>query len=254
MLVYILGVRRTVALHNMRHAGIGNEREIRLILRRLYRNVGRIMVDVLRASHEMPPFVIDDPNTVATFFSPQRGGIAVAAHLGNWELLAQIFAHHSTRLHVLAKPMRNPLTERWLFRKRSRGGVAPMHPGGAYRKILRALRQNEYVAILIDQSARSHGEIAPFLGKEALTTRTVAGLLHHMQCTVVGVYATLEPDMTYRIHFETPAEPLLPRENAAEFVSSTMAIHNDMVSRWILAYPDQWFGWFHRRFKGALSY
>jgi len=37
-------------------------------------------------------------------------------------------------------------------------------------------------------------------------------------------------------------------------IAASLQSHNDFLSKWIIEYPEHWFGWFHRRFKDAIRY
>jgi lauroyl/myristoyl acyltransferase len=75
-----------------------------------------------------------------------------------------------------------------------------------------------------------------------------------MECGVVLPYALIQKNGSYRVVIEPAPEVLVPRDKAEAFVAANLKAHNDVISRWILSYPDHYFGWFHRRFKDVISY
>ncbi|HKQ57915.1 MAG TPA: hypothetical protein VJY35_08600, partial [Candidatus Eisenbacteria bacterium] len=80
-----------------------------------------------------------------------RGVILLSAHLGNWEWGAAWLAARGARLSVIARPHPNPWVERFFARRRHARGVAmlrerPLWPGAA-----RALRRQEWVALMGDR-------------------------------------------------------------------------------------------------------
>jgi KDO2-lipid IV(A) lauroyltransferase len=252
--LYHAGVYRKVVDRNFDHVGLFHGKERKQIIRSLYRNIGRYGVDMLRSSKKQPPYTVENIETLHKILGRGKGTIAVLAHFGNWELLANFFGTEFSDLNVLARPMHNPLVERWLLAKRKKAKVTQIYASGALRKILVVLKRNGIIAMLVDQFSAEQGTPAPFLGKTANTVRTAAGLVHRMECGVVLPYALIQKNGTYRVVIEPAPEIPVTRDKEEAFVAATLKAHNDTISRWILTYPDHYFGWFHRRFKDVISY
>jgi lauroyl/myristoyl acyltransferase len=177
------------------------------------------------------------------------------AHFGNWELLAAIWGRQVDDLNVIAKPMRNPLVEGWLLKKRTALSVKTIYTENALRGMLGALKRDGITAVLIDQYLGDMGTPAPFLGKTASTVRTAAGLARKTGASTLPVYALLRGDGSYDICFMDPDLPeFQDGASEEEVVSAIQAYHNDVISGWIREYPEHWFGWFHRRFRGYVNY
>jgi Kdo2-lipid IVA lauroyltransferase/acyltransferase len=253
-LLYHAGVYRKVVDRNFDHVDLFHGKERKRIIRRLYRNIGRYGVDMLRSGKQQPSYTVENIETLDNQLKRGKGAIAVLAHFGNWELLANFFGTVFPDLNVLARPMHNPLVERWLLAKRQKARVTQIYASGALRKILMVLKRNGIIAMLIDQYSAEQGAPAPFLGKTANTVRTAAGLVHRTECGVVLPYALIQKNGTYRVVIEPAPEIPVPRDKEDAFVAATLTAHNDVISRWILANPDHYFGWFHKRFKDVISY
>lgn len=255
MLLFYAGVYRKVVERNFDHVGMLDGKERQKALRALYANIGRYGSDFLRAGRRRPPpCTVNNLDEVDKALARGKGMIAVLAHFGNWELLAAIFGSHFPDLNVLARPMHNPLVEKWLLAKRKRAKVTPIYASGALRKMLTVLNRNGIIAMLIDQYAADQGTSVLFLGKPANTVRTVAGLLHKTDCGIVLPFALLKPDGSYDIAIEAAPAIKVSRDNKDEFIAAVQTSHNDVLSRWIKQYPEHYFGWFHRRFKDTISY
>jgi len=250
--LYRLGVYRRVVLKNFEHVGIWDASEVNKIIPALYKNIGRYAADFLRTG-KLPPHRIHGYEIYERSHELGKGTVVVLAHFGNWELLAAIWGRAVDDLNVVAMPMRNPLVENWLLKKRTATAVKTIYTKNALRGMLSALKRNGITAILIDQHIHNMGTPAPFLGRTADTVRTVAGLVHKTGATAIPMYAILNRDGSYDINFYK-ADP--PAENADEeaAISAIQAQHNDIISEWIREYPEHWFGWFHRRFKGYVDY
>jgi Kdo2-lipid IVA lauroyltransferase/acyltransferase len=251
--LYHAGIYRDVVKKNMEHAGIVDKKKQTTIMKSLYRNTGKLFADFLRPSEIPPPCTIDHFDVAKQVFARGKGGIVVLAHFGNWEALASVFGMKLYDLNVLGKPMKNRLVDKWLLAKRMKAHVTPIDTSKVLRKMLMVIKRGGIIAMLIDQYMGSHGTPALFLGKPANTVRTVAGLLQKTDCGIVFAYALLEKDGSYRIHIEEGADLGLPK-NDERFIAAYQQAHNDVLSRWIINCPDQYFGWFHKRFKDSISY
>ncbi|HMD68631.1 MAG TPA: lysophospholipid acyltransferase family protein [Chitinivibrionales bacterium] len=253
-LLFYAGVYRKVVERNFDHVGMLDGEERRKTLRALYANIGRYGSDFLRAGRDSPPYAVNNLDEVDRALARGKGMIAVLAHFGNWELLAAIFGSHFSDLNVLARPMHNPLVEKWLLAKRKRAKVTPIYASGALRRMLTVLNRNGIIAMLIDQYAADQGTPVLFLGKPANTVRTVAGLFQKTDCGIVLPFALLKPDGSYNIVIEAAPAIDVSRDSKDEFIAAVQTSHNAVLSRWIRQYPEHYFGWFHRRFKDSISY
>jgi Kdo2-lipid IVA lauroyltransferase/acyltransferase len=252
--LYYAGVYRKVVHRNFDHVDLFHGEQRAKIIRRLYGNIGQYSVDMLRSGKKLPPHSVEGLQGLNDQLTRGKGALAVLAHFGNWELLANYFGSVFPDLNVLARPMHNPLVERWLLAKRKKARVTQIYASGALRKILIVLKRNGIIAMLIDQFSAEQGAPAPFLGKTANTVRTAAGLVHKTGCGVVLPYALLQKNGTYKVVIEPPPELSPSTDNEEMAVAAILKAHNDVISRWIIAYPEHYFGWFHRRFKDVIAY
>jgi Kdo2-lipid IVA lauroyltransferase/acyltransferase len=252
-ILYRWGAYRRIVRKNMAFVNIWPEAETRRITRRLYRAMGRYAVDFLRPGR-LPPYRVNNFNLVTSSLEKGKGIIILLGHFGNWELLADIYGVKVDGLHVVAKPMRNRLVDRWLARKRAAASVETIYVDQALRKIYQAIKGNRVVAILIDQHAGSQGTLVPLLGKETSTVRTVAGLVRKTGCTVIPTYAILRDDNSYDIEISVAPELDLTGKSEEECITALQRQHNDILSSWIKENPEHWFGWFHKRFREGIKY
>jgi KDO2-lipid IV(A) lauroyltransferase len=252
--MYYTGIYRKVLKTNLDYVAIFDKKAESALTKNLYKNTVKVWMDFLRPATSLPPYVVHNMETLKTIMARNTGSIAVLAHIGNWELLARIFGTVVGDLNVLARPMKNPLVERWLLSKRKSGHVEQIYASGSLRKILTVLKRNGIVAMLIDQYAGDQGTSVPFLGKPANTVRSVAGIHYKTGCSIIFAYALLEKDNTYRVEIEEG--PMLDalKMDRESFIAACQKAHNDVLSDLIRQYPDQYFGWFHRRFKDTISY
>jgi KDO2-lipid IV(A) lauroyltransferase len=252
--LYMSGAYRKIVHKNLAFVNIWTPEERKKITGKLYRMMGRYAVDFLRPSPPLPPHEIHGFGLIQPLFDKGKGIIVLLGHIGNWELLADVFGSKIPNLSVVAKPMRNKLVDAWLARKRAAASVETIYSDKALRRIYEAIKNNGMVAVLIDQNAGNQGTSVSFLGRETSTIRTVAGLVRKTGCAVLPTYALLRDDNTYDIEIAVAPQPDLTGKSDNEIISVYQLQHNDILSGWIRQHPEHWFGWFHKRFRESIQY
>jgi KDO2-lipid IV(A) lauroyltransferase len=113
----------------------------------------------------------------------------------------------------------------------------------AARSVIKALKNNEAVGILIDQNTSiSEGVFVDFFGKPACAGSAFAKLAHHTSASVVPGFALWDAvSHRYVLRF-------YPRiEMSGDVAVDTRRIHA-RLEEIIRCHPDQWM-WIHRRWK-----
>jgi len=172
-----------------------------------------------------------------------RGVLVATAHLGNWELSAFAHALMTEPMHVMVRPLDNPLVDALVEQRRTLSGNHLIYKKDAARAVIKALRANEAVGILIDQNtAPEEGVFVNFFGKLACANAAFVKLAYHSGAPVVpGVALWDERKGRYTLHFYPQVEL------SGEVKEDTQRIHSIWESV-IRRYPDQWM-WIHRRWK-----
>jgi KDO2-lipid IV(A) lauroyltransferase len=238
----------------MDHAGFWNKEQKEVIIRKLYHNIGLYIIDFLRASNHIPPHRTHNFDIIENSVARKKGTLVLLAHYGNWELLGAIFGKNVSDLNVIAKPMRNKAVDKWLAEKRKLTRVTTIYVVQALRKMLEVIKRNGIMAILIDQHAGNQGTIVPFLGKDANTVRTVAGIVYKTGCSVTPTYAIIGDDGVYDIFITESMAIDTNGKSDDECIYEYQCLHNEIISNWIKEKPEHWFGWFHKRFKETVNY
>jgi KDO2-lipid IV(A) lauroyltransferase len=172
-----------------------------------------------------------------------KGILIATAHLGNWELSAFAHALMSEPMHVMVRPLDNPLIDRLVERRRQLSGNRLLLKKDVALSVVRALKQNEAVGILIDQNASlEEGVFVDFFGRKACAGSAFAKLAARTGAAVVPGFALWEEaEKKYVLRFF----PELAMTGDPQ--ADTQAIHSEF-ERIIRKYPDQWM-WIHRRWK-----
>ena len=130
-----------------------------------------------------------------------RGVLVATAHLGNWELSAFAHAWLTEPMNVMVRPLDNPLIDTLVESRRTLSGNRLIYKRDGARAVLRALRSNEAVGILIDQNtAASEGIFVDFFGAKACANSGFVKLAHHSQAPVIPGFAVWD-EIRNEIHF-----------------------------------------------------
>lgn len=172
-----------------------------------------------------------------------RGVLIATAHLGNWELSAFAHALLTEPMNVMVRPLDNPLINTLVEERRVLSGNKLIDKRDAARSVLKALRNNEAVGILIDQNASAaEGLFVPFFGKLACANSGFVKLANHSGATVIPGFALWdETRRRYTLRFG-PAIKM-----TGDVAVDTARIYAIIESA-IRDHPDQWM-WIHRRWK-----
>jgi len=172
-----------------------------------------------------------------------RGVLVATAHLGNWELSAFAHALLTEPMSVMVRPLDNRLIDRLVESRRTLSGNRLIFKWDGARAVLRALKNNEAVGILIDQNtSASEGVFVNFFGKKACANTGFIKFAHHARAPVIPGFAVWdEKTHSYVLHFY-PEIKLTGDE--AQDTQKTHAVLESIIR----LYPDQWM-WIHRRWK-----
>jgi KDO2-lipid IV(A) lauroyltransferase len=132
---------------------------------------------------------------------------------------------------------------------RGLAGNKPIDKRNASRDILKALRNNETVGILVDQNTtRDEGVFADFFGILAATTPAIATLALRTGAAVVpGFLIWDRKTRKHRLHFDAAMEMIATGDPTRDIQENTAAC-NAVLEGMIRQYHDQWL-WIHRRWK-----
>jgi KDO2-lipid IV(A) lauroyltransferase len=118
---------------------------------------------------------------------------------------------------------------------------------GAIRRVLRALGENQAVALLIDQHIHSADAVyVDFFNRPAATTSALAALALRTGAPVVPVFALPLPGGRFRMVYEHPVEP--PEGEGPEAIREFTQRCTDVLEMYVRRYPELWL-WMHRRWR-----
>jgi Kdo2-lipid IVA lauroyltransferase/acyltransferase len=172
-----------------------------------------------------------------------KGVLFATAHLGNWELSAFSHALMARPMHVVVRPLDNPKIDALVEKRRGMSGNFVITKRDFVRPMMRALRDNEAVGVLVDQNSGLDGGVfVDFFGIPACVGTGFAKLAARSGAAVIPGFALWnEREQRYVLKFY----PIV--EMTGDEVEDTRAVQRSLEAA-IAAHPDQWL-WVHRRWK-----
>ena len=250
--------RRRILFQNLRAAfPEKSDAEIAGLARASADWLGTAFVEFLRVSALDEPGIRDRVRVVgeehyAAARARGRGVFLLSAHFGGWELGAIRAGMIAGPIAPVVRPLDNPLLERELERRRTRFGNRLIVKHDAARDVLRTLRDNGTVAILVDQNVLpDEGVFVPFFGRLAATTPALA--LFHLKSDAAVVPAFVRPEGGGRYRLELGA-PILADEfrdggtDRDEAVRRATARYMEVTESVVRTKPEAWL-WMHDRWK-----
>ena len=226
----------------------------RQVVRGAYDNLGRVLLAVARLPRLNPTNIrewiaYEGFEHYDSAIKKGRGVLFLTAHLGNWELSAVAHALFGNPMHVMVRPLDNPLLDRLLESHRTHCGNRTIRKQEFGRGILRALRDNESVGILFDQNISDEpGWFVDFFGVKASASPGFAKVAMRTNATVIpGIAAWKARERRYVLKFYPPLEMISTGDEASDLIVNTQRCHS-AIERMVRDYPEQWL-WMHRRWK-----
>jgi len=230
-----------------------SDAEREALARATFRHLGSVAMELVRISAfdvRRKEFVEwDEPSraVVTTALARGRGLVFVTGHFGNWELLARFVTQEGFPVSVVGKEASDPRTTKLIEDLRTSAGMRVIWRGreGAAKELLRALKSNRMLGLLIDQDTKVQSVWVPFFGKLAKTPRAAADLVLRTGAAPILGFCTRVGPLKYRITLRELTPPGA-RDEAA--VTQLTADFTRGIEEQIRAHPEQWV-WLHERWK-----
>ena len=171
-----------------------------------------------------------------------KGAVIVCMHFGNWDLGAGAAAARGYPLTVVAETFADPRLDAMVMGARTRLGMAIVKLEKAGPSLLRALKQNGLLALLVDRPTPGDGVQVLFFGEPVEVPAGPARLALRTGAKVI-------PTAFARIHPQRPGvttlcdfsiETVPTGDGEADIRNLTQAIMH-AHERFIRQYPDQWY-------------
>lgn len=191
-----------------------------------------------------------DPLGALPMFQARQPLIMAGGHFANWEAIGYFFSLEGHAIAGVARPIDNPLVNRWLLGIRESRGLRIIEKwDSAGKQVVEALGDRYAVGFIIDQNVAKGGLFVPFLGRLASTRKSAALLAVTMNVPVQCGYALrVEPyALKYKI---APTDIIRPQDwaNKEDPIYYITARFMHAIENMVRDHPEQYL-WMHRRWK-----
>ncbi|MBI3817321.1 MAG: hypothetical protein HY286_01420 [Planctomycetes bacterium] len=179
--------------------------------------------------------------------SSGRGFIIVTAHTGSWEWGGAYLASLGIDLADVAKPLENPVAERFTSTVRNRFRIKLISTRNFGLRAVRHIRGGGVLSLFSDQNVRKGGVFVPFFGRAASTSAGAGHLAYRLGVPVLPMWGCRTSDGKIRGFVDDPIWPDTSKGMDSEIQRITR-LHVESLERFVRLHPGQYF-WFHRRWK-----
>lgn len=242
--------RRRTALENLDRAfgSSKSDEEKKKIARASFQHMALAMIELFLVSrvlkHQEKHFKLVGGENLQAARDKGKGILFIISHIGSWEYLS--FLHFLTGIYCYAvvKDIRNPYLDKTVNDCRRKIGLTPVQKKSSSKKMFTVLRENQLVAILMDQWSGPEGLWLPFFGHETSTTSIAARLAKKTGAAMVPGRCVRVGEWQYEVQLD-PEIPLREGENWERETTLDLSRH---LEEQIRRYPEQW-TWGHKRWK-----
>ena len=256
LLFYFWKSRRLIAIENLSSAVARGAVIIKSapesVIKQNFRNMGKSFVEIVKIYYGFGEKIFErvERRGIENYRKAHdKGGgvIFISGHCGNWELTGIVLSSKLTSVRGVARPLNNPYLNKLIENTRKKYGNTVIYKKGALKKILIALRKNEAVGMLMDQSVvRSEGVVADFLGKKDHIMKIPGIIARKTGSPVLPVFIR----RVGRGHLIEIGHEI-ELDQAEDY---DQAVYNDTIrfsghiEKYIKNNPSEWL-WIHRRWK-----
>jgi Kdo2-lipid IVA lauroyltransferase/acyltransferase len=177
-----------------------------------------------------------------------RPALLITGHLGNWEILGYLMGVLGYPLDAIARPIDNPLINRWLLGIRERRGMRIITKWNATDRMLEVIASGGTLGFIADQNAGPKGVFVPFFGKLASTYKSIGLLAISQNVPLLCGYARRIGDgFNYELGCTDVIEPHHWADKPDPLFYIT-ARYMHAIETMVRQCPQQYL-WMHRRWK-----
>jgi KDO2-lipid IV(A) lauroyltransferase len=204
--------------------------------------------DTEKRIHQLFPEKPRGLDIVENCFKRNKGAFLLVAHYGNWEAMG-IYIGYIKMMHLysIARRLDNPYLEKSTHAFRTCSGNSTFYRDDSPLKIVRALKNNACVAVMMDQNTAVHGVFVDFFNKKAATPRSIASLSRKLDTPILPFFPHPQKDGTYSLEIK-PLLQLDKTEDKEKDILNWTGECQKVIESVVREHPENWM-WIHRRWK-----
>lgn len=248
---FITPSRREHSRLNLKSALNLTDKESKKLIKKVYKNLGYNFAEFLMEDS----FSQEDIDRMVDFkgieyldqaLEKGNGVIIYTAHLDNWELLGAVLAVKGYPINSIAREQNNSLFDQKINEIRRGIGIGIIPKGLAVRQAFKKLKDNQIVAILGDQDARSHGWKLKFFGRDASTYAGAVQFAKRTQAPIVPMFFQRQGWLKHTLKVYKPRQ--ISKEASELELKEELQSLLDLTEKEIKESPADWM-WLHKRWK-----
>lgn len=253
LVYYAWAAKRRATISNMAHVlGVSeNDRRAKRLARDSWRNYGRYISDFFYLPNatfdELLARMKDVTPAPGSFhyidqaLAPGKGVILVSFHFGAWDVAAVMVRSH-VPIAIIVESFDDPRMDKLVMEQRGKLGLGIIRIEKTPRRILRALQENQVVAVAVDKPVSpDQGVPVTFFGKTCYVPGGIAQLALKSGATILPGYCRYDKNYseTYYLGAMPPIFPQPTGDKRADTIGLTQQMF-DAMEEIIRQYPDQW--------------
>jgi len=174
-----------------------------------------------------------------------RGLIAITAHYSAWELIPRAIQLMGHEVGIVTRELSHRGTSEYFNNLRARYGTKLIDRGGGIARLMRVLRDNTAVGILIDQDTLGvESDFVDFMGLPARTPVGPAQLALRFGIPVLTLHISRGKNGVYTLIIDEPLD-LSKYQGDKGYIKLTADL-TGKIEEWVREDPEQWI-WIHER-------
>ncbi len=222
------------------------------IINKLFQMLGEAAIEsiIFRKVDIEENIRVDGFNHLEDALNKGKGVILLGPHLGMWELASYFFGSKLENASTVYKSLKNPLVNNYIIKNREKiAHLDLISSKKGLKQVIKKLRNGLMVVMIYDQNAGKNGLPAKFFNHTAYTYSAPAVFAQKTGCAVIPAYIIKEPGFRKHRIIINEALPLIYTGDKEKDMMANTQQYNDCLEKIVRKYPEQWFGWIHRRWK-----
>ena len=177
-----------------------------------------------------------------------KGIFFLTAHYGNWEIMGIDHGFRKIcKLHSIIRRLDNPYLNKVAMKLRTVSGNKILCRDESLLQVVRAIKNNEAVAVMMDQNTAKGGLFVDFFGIKAATAQSLARLSYRTGTPILPFFCHPTTKGTYRVEYGPELTLKKTGHKQHDIIEWTQSCES-FIERTIRENPDPW-TWAHRRWK-----
>lgn len=222
-----------------------NDKEISGIRLRVFHNFAKYLVDFFRFKKLNADYINKNVKIINLKYIDEalkqgKGVVIVTAHLGNWELGGVVVSMAGYSLSIVALPHKSKIVTDFFDRQRESKGLKVFLLGNAAKGCIKALRNNQMLALVGDRDFTEGGRVMEFFGKPSIFPEGPAVFSLHTGAVVIPGFMLRNEDDSFSLVFDKPLQYTASGDRNRD-LDKIISQYKSTFEKYIRAYPDQWY-------------